>query len=58
MEVTSSELKKVKVIGKIDILNEIGEPTGQTLEIGSIQEVPTELADSWVANNTGEIVAE
>lgn len=44
----SEVLKKYKISGEIFPTDEHGTPNEEALEIGSIQEVPEELGNSWV----------
>lgn len=50
------ETKKYKVTGEIAVLNEDGTETGEKLEVGSIQDVPAELGNSWVEKGLAEAV--
>jgi len=48
------ELKKYKVVGKIEAFTPEGEGTGEFLEEGSIQTVPEELGESWIVSGVAE----
>lgn len=48
-------MAKYRVLGEIESTDEEGNVTG-TLEIGSIQDVPVELGDKWVADGLAEKV--
>lgn len=47
---------KVKVVSKIEILDEEGVKTGKFLQKGSIQEVPVELANQWIEAKLATLV--
>jgi hypothetical protein len=53
----AGELGKYKVLSPIEYTDENGVPQGMT-EVGSIQEVPVMLGDSWVAQGLAEKVEE
>ncbi len=56
MEETEN-LKKYKITGDVEN-NEEGERTNEKLEIGSIQEVPASLGDSWVEKGLAEVISD
>ncbi len=58
MEETNIALGKYKVIGEIIPVTEEGVSLEVPLEIGSVQEVPVELGESWVTSGLAEKVEE
>lgn len=56
MEQYNGEMITVKVIAEIEKTNEVGEPIGELLEIGSEQTVPKELGEGWIDLGLAELV--
>lgn len=51
-------LKKYKVLGEVFPCDENGKTLETPLEVGSIQEVPKIVGESWIKNGLAEEVTE